>query len=42
MHFESLKALLDVFEARLKPNETEERYQAYPDPEIEKRSLDVF
>ena len=34
--FESLKAMLDAYEARLRPNQTqEERYRAYLDPEIE-------
>ena len=37
--FESLQAILDAYEARLKPNQTqEERYRAYPDPELEIKS----
>ncbi|NHV87667.1 hypothetical protein, partial [Escherichia coli] len=34
---------LDAYEARRRPNQTQaERWQAYPDPEIEKRRLEVF
>ena len=40
---EPLKALLDAYEARLKPNQTlEERYRAYPDPPLEQKRLEVF
>ena len=41
--FEPLKALLDAYEARLKPNQTlEEHYRAYPDPPLEQKRLEVF
>ena len=41
--FEPLKAMLDAYEARLRPNQTqEERYRAYPDPEIETKCLEIF
>ena len=41
--FEPLKAMLDAYEARLRPNQTqEERYRAYPDPEIEIKCLEIF
>ena len=35
--------MLDLYEARLRPNQTnEERYRAYPDPELETKRLEVF
>ena len=41
--FEPLKAMLDAYEARLKPNQTqEERYRAYPDLKIETKLLKIF
>ena len=41
--FEPLKTMLDSYEARLRPNQTnEERYRAYPDPELETKRLEVF
>ena len=41
--FKPLQAILDAYEARLKPNQTnEERLRAYPDPEIKKQRLDIF
>lgn len=40
--FEPLQAILDAYEARLRPNQTnEERLREYPDPEIEKQRLDI-
>ena len=41
--FESIKAMLDAYEARLKPNQTnEERYKAYLDPQVETKILEIF
>ena len=41
--FEPLKTMLDSYEARLRPNQTnEEHYRAYPDPELETKRLEVF
>ena len=41
--FEPLQAILDAYEARLRPNQTnKERLRAYLDPEIEKQRLDIF
>ena len=41
--FEPLKTMLDLYEARLRPNQTnEERYKAYPDLELETKRLEVF
>ena len=41
--FEPLKAMLDAYEARLRPNQTqEERYRAYPDPKIQTKCLEIF
>ena len=41
--FEPLKAMLDVYEARLRPNQTnEERYRAYLDLKIETKCLEIF
>ena len=41
--FEPLKAMLDAYEARLRPNQTqEERYRAYLDPKIETKCLEIF
>ena len=35
--------MLDAFEARLKPNQIfEERLRAYPDPQLETKSLEIF
>ena len=35
--------MLDAYEARLKPNQTnEERYRAYPDSELEMKRLEIF
>ena len=35
--------MLDAYEARLRPNQTqEERYRAYPDPKIETKHLEFF
>ena len=43
MVFKPLQAILNAYEARLRPNQTnEERLRAYPDPEIEKQRLDIF
>ena len=40
--FEPLKALLDAYEARLKPNQIMEKgYRSYPDP-LEQKRLEVF
>ncbi|MCO5559225.1 hypothetical protein L7F22_012820 [Adiantum nelumboides] len=42
-HFEPLDAVLQAYEARLKPLETlEERWKHYPDPAIETRQLEIF
>ena len=42
-HFEPLDALLQAYEARLKPLETlEERWRKYPDPTVEARQLDIY
>ena len=41
--FEPLKTMLDSYEARLRPNQTnEERYRAYLDLELETKRLEVF
>ena len=41
--FEPLKIMLDPYEARLRPNQTnEERYRAYSDPELETKRFEVF
>ena len=41
--FEPLKTMLDSYEARLRPNQTnEECYRAYLDPELETKRLEVF
>ena len=41
--FEPLKTMLDLYEARLRPNQTnEEQYRAYPDPKLETKRLEVF
>ena len=40
---EPLKAMLDAYEARLKPKETlEERYRAYPNPMLETKRLEIL
>ena len=40
---EPLRAMLDAFEARLKPNQTlEERIRAYLDPQLETKWLEIF
>ena len=40
---EPLRAMLDAFEARLKPNQTlEERIRAYPNPQLETKRLEIF
>ena len=42
-HHETLDALLQAYEARLKPLETlEERWRLYPNPQIETRRLDLY
>lgn len=42
-HFEPLDALLQAYEARLKPSETlEERWRKYPDPTVEARQLELY
>ena len=42
-NFEPLDALLQAYEARLKPLETlEERWKNYPDPAQEARQLEIF
>ena len=42
-HFEPLDALLQAYEARLKPLETlEERWRKYPDPAVEARQLEIY
>ena len=41
--FEPLQAILDAYEARLRPNQTnKEILRAYPDPEIKKQRLHIF
>ena len=41
--FEPLKTMLDLYKARLRPNQTnKEQYRAYPDPELETKRLEVF
>ena len=41
--FEPLKAMLEVYEARLRPNQTQEkRYRAYPNLEIETKRLEIL
>ena len=41
--FKPLKAILDAYEARLRPKHTnEERYRAYVDPKIEAKHLEIF
>ena len=41
--FEPLKAMLDAYEARLRPNQTqEERYGAYSNPKIKTKCLEFF
>ena len=41
--FEPLKIMLDLYEARLRANQTnEERYRAYPNPELKAKRLEVF
>ena len=41
--FEPLKMMLDMYEARLRPNQTnEEQYRAYPDSNLETKRLEVF
>ena len=41
--FEPLKTMLDSYEARLRPNQTnKEHYRAYPNPELETKKLEVF
>ena len=41
--FEPSKMMLDLYEARLRPNQTnEERHRAYLDPKLEKKRLKVF
>ena len=40
---EPLHAMLDAFEARLKPNQTlKERLRAYLDPQLETKLLKIF
>ena len=40
---EPLRAMLEAFEARLKPNQTlEDRIRAYPDPQLETKRLEIF
>ena len=42
-HFEPLDAMLQAYEARLKPLETlEERCRKYPDPIVEERQLEIY
>ena len=42
-HFEPLDALLQAYEARLKPFQTmEERWKNFPDPALEARQLELF
>ena len=41
--FEPLKTMLDLYKARLRPNQTnEEIYRAYPNPDLETKRLQVF
>ena len=41
--FEPLKTMIDSYEARLRPNQTnEEQYRAYHDPKLETKRLEVF
>ena len=41
--FEPLKTMLDLYKARLRPNQTnEEQYKAYHDHELETKRLEVF
>ena len=41
--FKPLQAILDAYEARLRPNQTnEERLRVYLDQKIEKQRLDIF
>ena len=41
--FEPLNAMLEAFEARLKPGQTqEERWRAYPEPALEKERLNMY
>ena len=40
---ETLKAMLDAYEARLRPQQNlEERVRAYPDPTLETKHLEIF
>ena len=40
---EPLRAMLDAFKARLKPNQTlKERSRAYPDPQLKTKWLEIF
>ena len=40
---EPLRAMLDAFEARLKPNQTlEDRVRAYPDPQLKIKRSEIF
>ena len=42
-HFEPLDALLQAYEASLKPLETlEERWRKYPNPAVEARQLEMY
>ena len=41
--FEPLQAMLDAYEARIKPNQTqEERIRAYPKPKLEIKRLEIY
>ena len=41
--FEPLKAMLDAYKARLKPNQSnEERYITYPEPKFKTKRLEIF
>ena len=41
--FKPLKMMLDLYEARLRPNEkNEEHYRAFLDPNLETQRLEVF
>ena len=41
--FEPLQAMLDAYETRIKPNQTqEERIRAYPKPELEIKRLEIY
>ena len=41
--FEPLKMMLDLYEARLRPNQpNEEQYRAYPNLKLEMKRLEVF